>query len=143
MAQRGSVVRGAAIARLYQATSEDQHERPRPRDRRTLVGEAGGNAGVDQPPGSGLLERVAPAPILVAAHLPQPRIENVPAARAEVQRILDAEARRVLAARLEGEAIVAATRSDKDALEDGLDDPATTFEAQAVPISGSVEIALC
>ena len=62
-----------------------------------------------------------------------------PAARAEVQRILDAEARRVLGARLEGDAIVATTRSDEDALEDGLDDPATTLEAETVPVSGGVE----
>lgn len=61
------------------------------------------------------------------------------AARAEVQRILDAEARRILATRLEGDAIVPASGSDEGTLEDGLDDPAPAFEAQAVPISGSVE----
>ena len=62
-----------------------------------------------------------------------------PAARSEVQRILDAEARRVLAARLEGDAIVTTTGSDEDSLEDGPDDPATALGAQAVPILGSVE----
>ena len=62
-----------------------------------------------------------------------------PAARAEVQRILDAEARRVLAARLEGDAIVAAARRDEGASEYGLDDSAPSVEAQARPILGSVE----
>ena len=62
-----------------------------------------------------------------------------PAARAEVQRILDAEARRILATRLEGDSIVATARSDESAGEDGLDDPAASLEAQAVPIRSSVE----
>lgn len=61
------------------------------------------------------------------------------AARAEVQRILDAEARRILASPLEGDAIVPAPGSDEGTLKDGLDDPAPAFEAQAVPTSGSVE----
>ena len=62
-----------------------------------------------------------------------------PAARAEVQRILDAEARRILAARLEGDSIVATARSDESASKNGLDNPATPLEAQAVPIFSGVE----
>ena len=62
-----------------------------------------------------------------------------PAARAEVQRILDREARLKLASRLEGDSIIATTRSDEGASEDGLDDPATSLETQALPIFSSVE----
>ena len=62
-----------------------------------------------------------------------------PAARSEVQRILDAEARRILAARLEGDAIVATARRDESPGEDGLDDSAPGLEAQAAPILDSVE----
>ena len=62
-----------------------------------------------------------------------------PAARSEVQRILDAEARRVLAARLEGDAIVATTWSDERPGEDSLNDSSPGREAQARPILGSVE----
>jgi hypothetical protein len=61
------------------------------------------------------------------------------AARAEVQRILDAEARRILATRLEGDAIAPTPGSNEGALEDGLDDPAPAFDAQAFPIGGSVK----
>ncbi len=62
-----------------------------------------------------------------------------PATRAEVQRILDAEARRILVAGLEGDSIVATARCDESTGEDGLDDPATSLKAQAVPINSSVE----
>lgn len=61
------------------------------------------------------------------------------AALAEVQRILDAEARRILATRLEGDSTVATARSNEGAGEDSLDDPATSLEAQAVPIRSSVQ----
>jgi hypothetical protein len=62
-----------------------------------------------------------------------------PSARAEVQRILDAEARRILAASLEGDAIVPAAGSNKRAREDSLDDSAAPLEAQGVPVRGGVE----
>jgi hypothetical protein len=68
---------------------------------------------------------------------PESRVS--PAARAEVQRILNAEARRMLGARLEGDAIVAPTRGNGSAGKNGLDDAATGLEAQAVPVRSRVE----
>ena len=77
---------------------------------------------------------------LPAAPLPGAKARRMtPTARSEVQRILDAEARRILAARLEGDSIAAATRRDEGTREDGLDDPAAGLEAQALPISSGVE----
>jgi hypothetical protein len=62
-----------------------------------------------------------------------------PAARTEAQRILDAAARRLLAARLEGQALNATAGSDADALENGTDECAALVEREKAPILSGVE----
>jgi hypothetical protein len=58
---------------------------------------------------------------------------------AEVQRILDAEARRLLADQLDGDAIGAATGSNPDLSDGGADQGTTGVERKAIPILGSVD----
>ena len=62
-----------------------------------------------------------------------------PAARAEVQRILDRPARRLLDARLERQAVETAPGRDCDAEEDGLDKGSALVQVQEVPLPISVD----
>src|SRR5438128_1296356 len=59
--------------------------------------------------------------------------------RAEVQRILDGAARRVLRARLNAEPIVAAAGSDVGAKDDGGDQGTLLVEREAVPLSARAD----
>jgi hypothetical protein len=54
---------------------------------------------------------------------------------AEAQRILDRAARRLLAARLDGDAIGATARTDRRLLDNGADQRATFLEREDVPIA--------
>ena len=60
-------------------------------------------------------------------------------ALAEVQRILDAEARRLLADQLDRDPAVATTGSEHDAVDGGADQGAASVQRQAVPVVGGVD----
>ena len=60
-----------------------------------------------------------------------------PAVAAEAERILDREARRLLAARLDADAIRATTGADNRCTDDSLDEVALTLVAEQVPITGA------
>ena len=55
----------------------------------------------------------------------------------EVRRILDAEARRLLAEQLDGDAVSPAARRHMDAFDHGLDQSAPRSECQALPVAAS------
>jgi hypothetical protein len=55
---------------------------------------------------------------------------------ADAQRVLDAAARRLLAARVDGDAIGPAAGSDVGALDDGADESAALLESEQVPVPG-------
>ena len=57
-----------------------------------------------------------------------------PHALAEAQRILDAEARRLLADRMDADAIRTATGADDHPLKGGTDEGAATIEREVVPV---------
>ena len=54
--------------------------------------------------------------------------------RADVQRILDAEARRLLAGELDGDPVGTAAGSNPDLGDDGADQGAAGVERQAIPV---------
>jgi hypothetical protein len=58
-----------------------------------------------------------------------------PRARAEAQRILDAAARRLLAARLDGDSIRATAGSDSRTLDNSTDEGALLVDGELVPIA--------
>jgi hypothetical protein len=55
--------------------------------------------------------------------------------RAEVQRILDREARLLLAARLDRDPVEAAAGGDDDPVDDGPNESTTTLEGEGVPVA--------
>ena len=55
-------------------------------------------------------------------------------ARAEVQRVLDGAARRLLAARINRDPVGAAARGDRDAVDDCADERAPLVEDEHVPV---------
>ena len=59
--------------------------------------------------------------------------------RAEAQRILDREARRLLLARMDGELVGPVTRGDLDALNHGADQVTAPLEGDLVPFTERVE----
>ena len=62
-----------------------------------------------------------------------------PRVRSEVQRILNAEARRLLADELDRDAIGAATGSDSDLIDGRADQGTASLERQSVPILGRAD----
>lgn len=62
-----------------------------------------------------------------------------PHARAAVQRILDAEARRLLADQLDRDALVAASGSDSDLVDGGADQGTASLERESIPVLGRVD----
>lgn len=59
--------------------------------------------------------------------------------QAEVQRILDAEARRLLADQLDRDSIGATAGSDGDSLDGGADQRTASVKGEPVPILGRVD----
>ena len=59
---------------------------------------------------------------------------------AEAQRILDRAARRLLAARLDGDPVSAAAREDHGALDDGTDKSALLVESEQIPVTVAVTV---
>ena len=59
-----------------------------------------------------------------------------PAVAVEAQRILDREARRLLAARLDADAVRATTGANNSSTDDGLDEVALPLVAEQVPVAG-------
>jgi hypothetical protein len=57
-----------------------------------------------------------------------------PTVRARVERILDREARRLLAEELDGDSVGTATRVNRDGLHGGSDQVTATSKAEVVPI---------
>ena len=55
-------------------------------------------------------------------------------AQAEAKRILDGAARRLLAARLDGDAVGAAPWGDGDPLDDGTDERTPLLEGEQIPV---------
>ena len=57
-----------------------------------------------------------------------------PGARAEVQRVLDRAARRLLADQLDGDSSGTAAGGDGDALDGGADESASLVQGQPIPV---------
>jgi hypothetical protein len=70
---------------------------------------------------------------------PQARRDLPPHVRAEVQRILDREARRLLLARVDGELVGPVSGGDVDALDHGPDQVAAPLEGDLVPVTVRLE----
>ena len=60
--------------------------------------------------------------------------EMPPAVRAEAQRILNGVAQRLLATRLDGDAVIPATGRDIDALDYSADEGAALLEVEQIPV---------
>jgi hypothetical protein len=68
---------------------------------------------------------------------PSPDRHLMPRYRSEAQAILDRAARRLLAARLDADAVRAAARTDDGAIDDGTDQSASLVQRKQVPVASA------